>query len=173
MSGTHLRNPGLAEHLAMRDDRAAPSWSATRGLRRFWFPFDTPGAGAGARTCPSRVPQEGRVRRRLRDRRRVSEPAPLLGREDIEEAFRRLGDRLAKRGVPNWWLNEQASSYAAPGGDPSASRVFDHPGLRVFAASPERLLAMKALAARPRDAQDIRQLTEVLNLHRSRWVTSG
>jgi hypothetical protein len=86
----------------------------------------------------------------------------LLGREGIEEAFRRLGDRLARRGVvadvyvfggaamalaydsrratrdvdalfkphgivleeaqavaaelglPNWWLNEQASSYAAP-----------------------------------------------------------
>jgi hypothetical protein len=124
----------------------------------------------------------------------VSEPEPLLGREGIEEAFRRLGDRLAKRGVvadiyvfggaamalaydsrratrdvdalfkphgivleearavgaelglPSWWLNEQASSYVAPGGDPSASRVFDHPGLRVFAASPEHLLAMKALA---------------------------
>jgi hypothetical protein len=43
--------------------------------------------------------------------------------------------------------------------------VFDHPGLRVFAASPEHLLAMKALAARPRDAQDIRQLAEVLDLH--------
>lgn len=143
----------------------------------------------------------------------MNEPGPLLDRESIEDAFRRLGDRLAKRGVvadiyvfggaamalaydsrratrdvdalfkphgivleearavaaelglPSWWLNEQASSYAAPRGDPSASRVFDHPGLRVFAASPEHLLAMKALAARPRDAQDIRQLTEVLNLH--------
>jgi hypothetical protein len=29
----------------------------------------------------------------------VSEPTPLLDREGIEEAFRRLGDRLAKRGV--------------------------------------------------------------------------
>ena len=29
----------------------------------------------------------------------MSESAPLLGREGIEEAFRRLGDRLAKRGV--------------------------------------------------------------------------
>jgi hypothetical protein len=59
----------------------------------------------------------------------------------------------------------QASCYVAPSGDPSASRVFDQPGLRVFAALPEHLLAMKALAARPRDAQDIRQLVEVLNLH--------
>jgi len=29
----------------------------------------------------------------------VSEPTPLLDRKGIEEAFRRLGDRLAKRGV--------------------------------------------------------------------------
>jgi predicted nucleotidyltransferase len=51
------------------------------------------------------------------------------------------------------------------GGDSAASRVFDHPGLRVFAASPEHLLAMKALAARQRDSEDIRQLTQVLGLH--------
>jgi len=61
--------------------------------------------------------------------------------------------------------DEQASSYVAPGGDSAAPRVFDHPGLRVFAASPEHLLAMKALAARPRDAEDIRQLAQVLGLH--------
>ena len=71
----------------------------------------------------------------------------------------------AELGLPRWWLNEQASSYVAPGGDSGASRVFDHPGLRVFAASPEHLLAMKALAARPRDAEDIRQLAQVLDLH--------
>ena len=29
----------------------------------------------------------------------MSEPAPLLDREGIEEAFRRLDERLAKRGV--------------------------------------------------------------------------
>jgi hypothetical protein len=39
---------GLAEHLATRDEQAAPQWSASRGLRRFWFPFDTPGARAQA-----------------------------------------------------------------------------------------------------------------------------
>ena len=38
----------LAEHLAMRDGQAAPGRSASRGLRRFWFPFDTPGARAQA-----------------------------------------------------------------------------------------------------------------------------
>ncbi len=39
---------GLAEHLAIRDGEDAPGWSASRGLRRFWFPFDTPGARAQA-----------------------------------------------------------------------------------------------------------------------------
>jgi hypothetical protein len=90
---------GLAEHLAIRDGKDAPGWSASRGLRRFWFPFDTPGARAGARACSGRVPQTGRVRRRLRDRCRVSDPSLLLDRAGIEEAFRRLGDRLARRGV--------------------------------------------------------------------------
>ena len=90
---------------------------------------------------------------------------PLLDRAAIEDAFRRLGDRLSRRGVvadlyvfggaamalaydarrstrdvdavfqphgvvldearavadelglPQWWLNEQASAYVAPGGD--------------------------------------------------------
>jgi hypothetical protein len=63
----------------------------------------------------------------------VSDPSPLLDRAGIEDAFRRLGERLARRGV---------------------------------AASPEHLLAMKAFAARPRDAEDIRQLVRVLDLHR-------
>ncbi|AVT30324.1 hypothetical protein C6361_13390 [Plantactinospora sp. BC1] len=142
----------------------------------------------------------------------MSAADPLLDRAAIEDAFRRLGDRLARRGViadlyvfggaamalaydarratrdidavfqphgivldearavadelglPHWWLNEQASAYVAPGGDATAPRVFDHPGLRVAAASPEHLLAMKVLAARRRDAEDIRFLVERLGL---------
>ncbi|MQA27143.1 MAG: hypothetical protein GEU94_17135 [Micromonosporaceae bacterium] len=142
----------------------------------------------------------------------MSNDDPLLDRGAIEEAFSRLGDRLAGRGVvadlyvfggaamalaydarratrdidavfqphgivleearavalelgfPPWWLNEQASVYVAPGGDAAAPRVFDHPGLRVSAASPEHLLAMKVLAARRRDAEDIRFLVKHLRL---------
>lgn len=137
---------------------------------------------------------------------------PLLDRRAIEDAFRRLGDRLVRRGViadiyvfggaamalaydarratrdiyavfkphgivleearivadelglPDWWLNEQASTYVAPDGDPTAPRVFDHPGFRVAAASPEHLLAMKVLAARRRDSDDIRFLLRRLGL---------
>ncbi|WFE57166.1 DUF6036 family nucleotidyltransferase [Micromonospora sp. WMMD712] len=143
---------------------------------------------------------------------------PLLDRAAIEDAFRRLGDRLARRGMvadlyifggaamalaydarratrdidavfhphgvvldearavadelglPHWWLNEQASAYVAPGGDAAAPRVFDHPGLRVAAASAEHLLAMKVLAARRRDAEDIRFLVDHLRLTRAEEV---
>lgn len=142
----------------------------------------------------------------------MSSAEPLLDRRAIEDAFGRLGDRLARRGVvadvyvfggaamalaydarratrdidavfephgivveearavardlglPDWWLNQQASAYVAPGGDPSAPRVFDHPGLRVAAASPEHLLAMKVLAARRRDGDDVRFLIQRLGL---------
>lgn len=137
---------------------------------------------------------------------------PLLDRAKIESAFRRLGERLARRGIvadvyvfggaamalaydarratrdidavfqphgavldearvvademglPHWWLNEQASVYVAPDGDPTAPRVLDHPGLRVTAASADHLLAMKVLAARRRDTADIGNLIKHLGL---------
>src|ERR1700684_2716400 len=68
---------GLAEHLAMRDGQGAPPWSALRGLRRFWFPFDTPGARAQALVhAPAALRRRGGVRCRLRNRRGVSDPSP-------------------------------------------------------------------------------------------------
>ena len=142
----------------------------------------------------------------------MSQSDPLLDRASIEDAFRRLGDKLARRGVvadlyvfggaamalaydarrstrdidavlkphgvvleeaqavaaelglPSWWLNEQASVYVAPGGDAAAPRVFENAGLRVAAASPEHLLAMKVLAARRRDTEDIEFLIKRLEL---------
>jgi hypothetical protein len=142
----------------------------------------------------------------------MTDPSPILDRAAIENAFRRLGEKLARRGVvadvyiiggaamalaydarrstrdidavfkphgivleearavaqelglPQWWLNEQASAYIAPGGDPTAATVFEHKGLRVAAASPRHLLAMKVLAARRRDADDIHVLVQHLGL---------
>jgi predicted nucleotidyltransferase len=61
-------------------------------------------------------------------------------------------------GLPAWWLNEQASVYISGKDDPDKRRVFDHPGLRVTAASPRHIFAMKALAARTRDIDDLRLL---------------
>jgi len=96
------------------------------------------------------------ARRATRDIDAVFKPHGIV----LEEA-RIVASEL---GLPDWWLNEQASAYVAPGGDPSAPRVFDHPGLRVAAASPEHLLAMKVLAARRRDGDDIRFLIRRLGL---------
>jgi hypothetical protein len=146
----------------------------------------------------------------------VSEP--VLDRATIAEALRRLGERLAYRGIvadiyvfggaamalaydlrrttrdidalfqphgavvaeaetvalelglPRWWLKEQASAYVAAGGDPEAPLVFDHPGLRVHAASPQHLLAMKVLAGRRRDADDIQLLADRLELRSAQEV---
>ena len=66
--------------------------------------------------------------------------------------------------MPTWWLNEQASVYISGKDDPGKRRVFDHPGLRVTAASPRHIFAMKALAARTRDVDDLRLLAEMIGV---------
>jgi predicted nucleotidyltransferase len=67
-------------------------------------------------------------------------------------------------GLPAWWLNEQASVYISGKDDPGKRRVFDHPGLRVTAASPHHVFAMKALAARTRDIDDLRLLAGIIGV---------
>jgi hypothetical protein len=42
--------------------------------------------------------------------------------------------------------------------------VFDHPGLGVSAASPAHIFAMKALAARTRDVDDLRVLADIIGV---------
>ena len=51
-------------------------------------------------------------------------------------------------GLPDSWINEQASVYISTKPDLQARLVFEHLGLRVTAASPEHLLVMKILSAR-------------------------
>ena len=70
-------------------------------------------------------------------------------------------------GLPPWWLNEQATVYISGKDDPGKRRVFDHPGLRVMAASPEHVFAMKALAARTRDIDDLRLLAGMAEVRSS------
>ena len=106
----------------------------------------------------------------------MTEPGDvLLGREEIERAFTALGERLARRavearkvaddlGLPYWWLNEQASVYISGKEDANGRRVFDHPGLRVMAASPAHVFAMKARAARTRDIDDLRLLADIIGV---------
>ncbi len=77
-----------------------------------------------------------------------------------DEAIR-VADDL---GLPRWWLNEQASVYISGKDDLGKRRVFDHPGLRVMAASPGHIFAMKAFAARTRDIDDLRLLADILGV---------
>ena len=67
-----------------------------------------------------------------------------------------------RRGLPTSWLNEQATAYMPRGDDVHSRVVFDHPGLRVTAASPERMLAMKVRAARVTDIADLLLLVDIL-----------
>lgn len=90
---------------------------------------------------------------------------------DVDALFHPHGAVIAEAqsvalelGLPPWWLNEQASAYVSPVNDTGAPLVFDHPGLRVHAASAPHLLAMKVLAGRRRDAADIRFLASQLGL---------
>ncbi len=73
----------------------------------------------------------------------------------VADVVREIGRR---RGLPGSWLNEQAAAYVPQGPDHRQVAVYDHSNLRVMAASPERLLAMKARAARTTDTEDIRVL---------------
>lgn len=81
------------------------------------------------------------------------------GYAELTEAVREVARR---RGLPSSWLNEQASSYIPRGEDRRGWAVFDHPALRVIAASPERMLAMKVMSARRADIGDIRTLLGIL-----------
>jgi hypothetical protein len=75
-----------------------------------------------------------------------------------------LIDTGCGRGDPRWWFNEQASTYTSGKEDADKRRVFDHPGLRVMAASPRHIFAMKALAARTRDIDDLRLLAGIVGV---------
>ncbi|MGH8897957.1 MAG: DUF6036 family nucleotidyltransferase [Egibacteraceae bacterium] len=67
-------------------------------------------------------------------------------------------------GLPPWWLHEQATVYLSRQQDAHAAAVFDHPYLRVQASSAEHLVAMKALAGRQHDLEDLRLLIDRLGL---------
>ena len=87
--------------------------------------------------------------------------------DEIYKAAQIVGDALR---LPHGWLNDAAKGFV-PGADPGANKVLDVPGLRVTAASPEFLLGMKLLAARPeQDRGDIAHLARLLDLNTSAEV---
>lgn len=67
-------------------------------------------------------------------------------------------------GLPAWWLNEQASVYISGKGRPGQAPRIRPSGLRVTAASPRHIFAMKALAPRTRDVDDLRLLASIIEV---------
>jgi hypothetical protein len=95
-------------------------------------------------------------RRATRDIDAVFEPKNL-----VYEAAAMVADRLD---LPPGWLNDAVKGFLE-GEDPAAAPVLDLPGLRVLAASPEILLALKVLAHRVgEDEEDVRLLASELGL---------
>lgn len=94
-----------------------------------------------------------------------------LATHDVDALFEPHGPvveaahEVAKElGLLRSWLNNQASVYVS---DRPGERVpvYDHPNLKVTAACPEHLLAMKVRAARAtRDGQDLRLLFRELSI---------
>jgi hypothetical protein len=96
------------------------------------------------------------ARRATRDVDAIFEPKMA-----IYDAAREVAERLD---LSEAWLNDAVKAYVEHI-DPEATPVFDEPFLRVSAAPPRQLLAMKLLAARPeQDADDIRFLCGLLGI---------
>jgi predicted nucleotidyltransferase len=95
-------------------------------------------------------------RRSTRDIDAVFEPKSV-----VYEAAAVVADQL---GLPRGWLNDAVKGFLESE-DPAAAPVLDLPGLRVLAASPETLLALKVLAHRVgEDEEDVRLLASQLGL---------
>ena len=79
----------------------------------------------------------------------------------VEEVAAEVARRL---GLPRGWLNEQATVYLPSTPDDGAVVVHDSAHLTVSRASLPHLLAMKADAMRPQDAEDVRLLAAAMGL---------
>ncbi len=95
-------------------------------------------------------------RRATRDIDAVFEPKNV-----VYEAAAVVADELK---LPNGWLNDAVKGFLESE-DPAAAPVLELPGLRVLAASPETLIALKVLAHRVgEDEDDLRLLAAELDL---------
>ncbi len=71
-----------------------------------------------------------------------------------EEVYAAAVAVAARHDLPDDWLNDGVKGFL-PGNDPRARPVYESEALRVDVASPQYLLAMKLLAARESDVDDI------------------
>ena len=67
-----------------------------------------------------------------------------------------------ERGLPESWLNEQATSYMPREADARAPTLYSSPYLVVTGASAEHMLAMKLESGRNTDRQDVETLLDHL-----------
>jgi hypothetical protein len=67
-----------------------------------------------------------------------------------------------QEGLPEDWLNDSVKGFFYQA--PPVTTWAEYPGLRVFMVSPEYVLALKAIGARPADVPDLRALIDLLAL---------
>jgi predicted nucleotidyltransferase len=67
-----------------------------------------------------------------------------------------------REGLPPDWLNDGVKGFFYT--QPPITLWMDVPGLKVYVADPDYVLAMKALAGRPEDVADIQALAQHLGL---------
>ena len=77
----------------------------------------------------------------------------------IREAARVIADR---EGLPHDWINDGVKGFFYA--QPPTERWAEYPGLRVYIPSLDYLFAMKVVAGRPQDIEDIKALANELNL---------
>lgn len=87
------------------------------------------------------------------------------GHSGLWKAVQTIGRR---HGLSDTWLNEQAIHFMPGKPDARARTVYQSPWLTVTGASTKHLLAMKLMARRPGDRNDIATLTEHLKLREPR-----
>ncbi|MDI6641437.1 MAG: DUF6036 family nucleotidyltransferase [Elusimicrobiota bacterium] len=75
-----------------------------------------------------------------------------------------------KFNLPEYWLNDAVKICLPEKPNNSAVVILDEPALRVMAASPKHLLAMKLIAARREDVDDIKFLCERIGLKTSKEI---
>ena len=83
------------------------------------------------------------------------------GHYRLTKAVQKVGRR---HGLPDSWLNDQATTAIPREGDVRARTVYESAYLTVTGASAKHLLAMKLAAARDKDRDDVAVLCEELEL---------
>lgn len=86
-----------------------------------------------------------------------------MDRDEIVAALTALGRASTPAASKASWLNDAVRGFLA-GPDPESAPVLEVLGLRCLAASPRMLLALKVLAHRAGEDDDVRLIARVLGL---------